>query len=415
MTKTRSFISAVIFLTMLLAGVRSTARPDPSAAGGKPVVDKSPNIQSQSLRIEFDPNMRSRVVARMKGREIPLGAFSASETVTGKERTWYDFAVASQMHERVTDGFGAGEKLTVTGSSGALSKTLAVTIYDDFPNLAVFDVSYTNTGKSPLEIRAWSNNAYKIDAPPGSAQVPFWSFQSGSYERRPNWVLPLHTGFTQQNYLGMNDSDYGGGTPIVDVWRKDVGIGVGHVEPGPRLISLPVSMPNARQARVGVQYRYNRSLKPGESFHTYRTFVSVHDGDYFQTLLTYRRFMSKQGFHMATAPEEVFGAIWCAWGYGRNFKPQQVYDTLPTVKRMGFTWVTLDDGWQNNYGDWQLDPKKFPHGDADMKAMVDRIHQEGFKAQLWWSPLSAVPNSQLLLDEPELALQRRHRPLARCR
>ena len=110
---------------------------------------------------------------------------------------------------------------------------------------------------------------------------------------------------------------------------------------------------------------------------------------------------------MAKAPESAFGAIWCAWGYGRNFKPQQVYDTLPTVKRMGFTWVTLDDGWQNNYGDWQLDLKKFPHGDADIKAMVDRIHQEGFKAQLWWSPLSAVPDSKLLTNEPDLALKNR--------
>ena len=74
---------------------------------------------------------------------------------------------------------------------------------------------------------------------------------------------------------------------------------------------------------------------------------------------------------------------------------------------MGFTWVTLDDGWQNNYGDWQLDPKKFPHGDADIRAMVGRIHQEGFKAQLWWSPLSAVPDSKLLMNEPDLALGNR--------
>jgi alpha-galactosidase len=71
----------------------------------------------------------------------------------------------------------------------------------------------------------------------------------------------------------------------------------------------------------------------------------------------------------------------------------------------GIYLVTLDDGWQNNYGDWQLDPKKFPHGDADIKAMVERIHQEGFKAQLWWSPLSAVPDSKLLTQEPDLALK----------
>ena len=77
--------------------------------------------------------------------------------------------------------------------------------------------------------------------------------------------------------------------------------------------------------------------------------------------------------------DDAFGPIWCAWGYGRSVQPQQVFDTLPTVKRLGFVWVTLDDGWQNNVGDWALDPKKFPRGDADIKALVDRIHQEGFR------------------------------------
>ena len=118
---------------------------------------------------------------------------------------------------------------------------------------------------------------------------------------------------------------------------------------------------------------------PGESLNTFRTFVAVHPGDYFRTLADYRRFMMKQGFQMATAPDDAFGPIWCAWGYGRKVQPKQVYDSLPTVKRLGFVWVTLDDGWQNNVGDWQLDPKKFPNGDADMKALVDHIHQEGFK------------------------------------
>jgi alpha-galactosidase len=404
MTKIALFISIGILAT-LFAGVRLTARPDLSAQPSESAADELPYIQSASLRIEFDRNMRSRVVVRLKDGEVPLGAFSESETVSGREHSWRDFAIESQTHERVTDVFGGGEKLTVTGSSVSLRKILSVTIYDEFASLAAFDVSYTNTGKSQMQVLGWSNNGYGINARRSGERVAFWSFQSGSYERRPNWVLPLKTGFYQQNYLGMNASDYGGGTPIVDVWRKDVGVGVGLLEPGPRLISLPVSMPNARQVRVGVLYRHKRSLQPGESFHTFRTFVAVHSGDYFQTLVTYRRYMSKLGFRMASVPEDAFGAIWCAWGYGRNFKPQQVYDTLPTVKRMGFKWVTLDDGWQNNYGDWQLDPKKFPNGDADIKAMVDRIHQEGFKAQLWWSPLSAVPTSKLLVNEPDLVLK----------
>jgi alpha-galactosidase len=397
---------AVAILAAVLAGGQVAAHPDKSATAAVPLPAERPSIQSPDLRVEFDNNMHSRVVARLNGKETPFGAFSASETVKGSDRSWNDFAVASQSREHVSDNYGSGEKLTVTGTSGVLRKTVSVTIYDDFPNLAVYDVNYTNTGKSKLAILEWNNNAYTIDAQSGAAagQVPFWSYQSGSYEKRPNWVLPLHAGFSQQNYLGMNDTDYGGGTPIVDVWRKDVGIGVGLVDPRPRLISLPVSMPSANEARVGVQYRKDLELLPAESFHTFRSFVAVHNGDYFKTLVTFRHFMSKQGFQMASAPTDGFGAIWCAWGYGRDFKPQQVYDTLPTVKKMGFKWVTLDDGWQNDYGDWQLDPKKFPGGDADIKAMVERIHQEGFKAQLWWSPLSAVPSSKLLTNQPDLAL-----------
>ena len=218
---------------------------------------------------------------------------------------------------------------------------------------------------------------------------------------------PLHVNFAQENFLGMNASDYGGGTPMVDVWRRDVGIAVGHVDPRPRLVSLPVSMPDAAHAKLAVRFRHAMSLEPGETLHTLRTLVAVHQGDYFGTLANYRRFMLKQGFKTAAPPDDGFGTIWCAWGYGRSVTPKQVYDTLPTVKRLGFAWVTLDDGWQNNVGDWALDPKKFPRGDADMKALVDRIHAEGFRAQLWWSPLSAVPSSDLLKDHPDYALENR--------
>jgi alpha-galactosidase len=366
-----------------------------------------PQIEGAHLRIEFDSHLRSRVVARFDKTETVLGPFTASETVTTAGKLWSEFRLTSQTHARIKDAFGSGERLTVEGKAGTLTKTVAVTVYDEFPAMAFFEVQYTNTGRTELAVRSWTNNSYEMTAQRGMGQPDFWSYQSGSYEKRPNWVLPLHAHFRQENYQGMNASDYGGGTPIVDVWRRDVGMAVGHVEPRPKLVSLPVSMPDGTHARIAVRFSKAISLAPGESFHTFRTFVAVHQGDYFRTLVDYRRFMMKQGFQMAAAPDDAYGAIWCAWGYGRSVQPKQVYDTLPTVKRLGFKWVTLDDGWQNNVGDWALDPKKFPHGDADMKAMVDRIHQEGFKAQLWWSPLSAVPDSALLRDHPDYALLNR--------
>jgi alpha-galactosidase len=364
-------------------------------------------IQGGNLRIEFDDHLRSRVVARFDKTETVMGPFTASETVTTADRPWTRFLLTSQKHGRTKDAFGEGERLTVEGKAGTLTKMVSVTVYDDFPAMAFFEVQYTNTGTTELAVKSWTNNAYQVNAQRGAGPPAFWSYQSGSYEKRPNWVLPLRTDFRQENYQGMNASDYGGGTPIVDVWRRDVGMAVGHVEPRPKLVSLPVSMPDPAYARIAVRFTKALSLSPGKSFHTFRTFVAVHRGDYFRTLADYRRFMMKQGFQTAIAPDDAFGAIWCAWGYGRSVQPQQVYDTLPTVKRLGFVWVTLDDGWQNNVGDWALDPKKFPHGDADMKALVDRIHQEGFKAQLWWSPLSAVPNSELLRDHPDYELLNR--------
>ena len=336
-----------------------------------------------------------------------MGPFTASETVTVAEKPLTAFLLTSQKHEPAKDDFGGGQRLIIEGKAGTLTKTVSVTVYDDFPAMAFFQVQYTNNGKTKLAIKSWTNNAYTVNAQAGANSPAFWSYQSGSYEKRPNWILPLHTKFQQENYQGMNASDYGGGTPIVDVWRRDLGMAVGHVETRPKLVSLPVSMPDPAHAKIAVRFTKDRSLGPGESFHTFRTFVAVHQKDYFRALTDYRHFMMKQGFQMATAPDDAFGAIWCAWGYGRTVQPEQVYGSLPTVKRLGFVWVTLDDGWQNNVGDWQLDPKKWPNGDADIRALVDRIHQEGFKAQLWWSPLSAVPTSALLRDHPDYELLNR--------
>jgi len=201
--------------------------------------------------------------------------------------------------------------------------------------MAVFEVQYTNIGNSSLSIDGWTNQGYSISADPGGGEPAFWSYQSGSYEKRPDWVLPLKAGFSQENYLGMNATDYGGGTPVVDVWRRKVGIAVGHLELSPRLVSLPVAMPDQEHATVAVQFKLNRELKPGESIQTFRTFVIVHQGDYFRSLRSYRRAMIKQGVEFKPSPDDAFGPIWCAWGFGRTCTPQQVYNALPVGEEAG--------------------------------------------------------------------------------
>jgi alpha-galactosidase len=361
-------------------------------------------VAGKNIRIEFDGAMRSRVVAVLDGHDDALGPFTPAETIQLSNAAAPDFKLVDQKRESVRDKLGAGSRTVLTGSADALKKTETITVYDAFPRMAFFDVAYTNTGKENIKVTGWTNQHYILAADGAAKQPAFWSYQSGSYEKRPDWVLPLAPGFKQANFMGMNASDYGGGTPVSDVWRRDAGLAVGHLELSPKLVSLPVEMADAGHASVAVEYRHDQVLAPGETMKTFRTFVAVHRGDYFQALRDYRDAMIARGVHFDAAPDSAFGPIWCAWGYGRKMTPSQLFGTLPVVRKLGFTWVTLDDGWQTAQGDWFLDPHKYPRGDADMRALVDKIHAAGFKAQLWWAPLAADPGSQLARKHPEMLL-----------
>jgi alpha-galactosidase len=334
---------------------------------------------------------------------VGLAPSSASETITVNGREMTDFRLVRNRSRKVSDTLGSGREHAVTGETDGLRKEIWVTSYDAFPGFLAVKARYTNTGSSPASVTGWTNHRYSLPAK-GTGEPAFWSFQSGSYSKRPSWVLPLKAGFRQDNFQGLNATDYGGGTPVSDVWRRDAGIGVGHLDLQPQLVSLPVAMPDATRAEVRIDYKTTRSLAAGESIETFRTFVAAHSGDYFNVLSGYRRMMVAQGVRMPDSPPEAFDPIWCAWGYRRNFQPAQIYSALPIVKTLGFRWVTLDDGWQTAEGDWYLEKTKFPNGDRDMKAMVDRIHQDGFKAQLWWAPMSVDPNTDLIAKHPEWLL-----------
>jgi alpha-galactosidase len=359
-------------------------------------------LWAEGVRIDA-PGLRVLVDDRMHTELAGLGPMSASETVTVQGRVVSDFKLRNHRSRKMADKLGKGREHVLTGESDGLRKQVTFAAYDAFSGFLVLQARYTNTGPAPIEVEGWTNHHYALPSK-GEGEPAFWSFQSGSYSKRPAWVLPLKAGFKQDNFQGMNSTDYGGGTPVSDVWRRDAGIAVGHLDLKPKLVSLPVTMPDAARAEVRVDYKSPRTLAPGESLDTLRTFVAVHKGDYFSVLANYRKMMIAQGVRLPDSPPSAFEPIWCAWGYRRNFQPSQIYSALPIVKSLGFQWVTLDDGWQTAEGDWHLEKTKFPQGDTDMKAMVDRIHQDGFKAQLWWAPMSVDPGTDLIANHPDWLL-----------
>ena len=289
-----------------------------------------------------------------------------------------------------------------SNSERGLVREISVTAYDRYPSTFVVRVSYTNESDSDIAVNGWSVCDLKVNA--AGDDPCFWSFQGQSTEERDDWLLPVGDGFYQKNYMGMNNSDYGGGVPVVCLWRRDAGVMIGHLEPNPVLVSLPVCKKAGEDfASVGIVKEYETPvvLHPGETLETCESFISVFTGDCFGALRNYAGLLEARGVVMPESEPAAFEPAWCAWGYERRFTIDEILGTLPKVKELGFKWATLDDGYQIAEGDWDLTPARFPHGDADMKMLVDQFHAYGLKAELWWAPLAADPGTAFLKQYPQ--------------
>ncbi|MCK9399957.1 MAG: alpha-galactosidase [Bacteroidales bacterium] len=370
---------------------------------------KEIKIVSGNLEITIDNKMKSAVNSTFPGAEPFMDQPQPSEYLVTKHLTMLDFALTSFKEEENSDSIGKGKKFIVTGTfekdDYSLEKQVIIRIYNGFPGMAVYNVRYRNTGNREIQVRQWINNHYEILSP--NDQPRFWSFQGGTTNERKDWVLPIDKGFYQRNYLGMTSSDYGGGIPVTDIWRKDAGIAIGHTELVPRELSLPADMDKYSESiEIGVEYEYPGGLTLAENdiLTTDETFVMVHQKDYFSSLQLFTRFMKAKGIRFAETEEDAYGSMWCAWGYERNFTLDEIIGTLSKVKELGIRWVGIDDGFQIAEGDWNLDPKKFPNGDIDMRRLVDQIHAQGLKAMIWWSPLAADPGSRILREDPDVLL-----------
>lgn len=357
-------------------------------------------VGDSALTIEFDAALNSRLISSLAGPAVTLTDFAPTETVTLKGGQGIDrFTFAEQRQAPVKDAHGKGVRHFVRGvSAEGLEKTVSLTFYERYPGFPLVTVTWRNTGGQPLEVERYRIAAHTLK----SSGAGFWSWSGASHADRRDWVQPAKDGFEQPNFMGMNASDYGSGTPITDVWRPDAGIAVGHVELTPKRISLPI-VTSSTGASVALEEGRAVTLKSGDTLVSLDAFIAIHQRDYYATLDAYRRIMADRGLAAPKAPEGSYEAIWCAWGYERDFNVAEIEGTYSKVKDLGFKWAVLDDGWQTNEGDWALDPRKF-RTEADMVAFVKAIRAAGLKPKLWLAPLAVDPGSDLLHNHTDMLL-----------
>lgn len=362
---------------------------------------KKATVTNGSIKLEFDSQMRLKVTSTDPSVDTFYSSFVAPDAIVADETTIDTWRLKS-VERNSTDN---EDRYTLTGvfdkNGFEITKIETVTAPKDFDGMVIVETAYVNRGDKPLSVAALESNRLRV-----ASSETVWSFEPSSTSARKDWILPVDEGFSQRNYLGMNNCDYGGGIPMVTLWRRDGGISTGLVEPVLKLISMPVEhtrYSGYAQMKLRNDYAEKVEFAKGDTLRSERSFISVSRGDYYNPLSQFSAYMQRyEGFVLPASEPEAFEPVWCAWGYERNFTIDEVLGTLPKVKELGFKWVDVDDGYQIAEGDWQTNSRF--RGDADMRRLTGAIHSYGLKTKIWWAPLAADPGTKALEKHPEMML-----------
>ena len=205
---------------------------------------------------------------------------------------------------------GRGKRLEIpaqASSGSSIQRTLEVEVYDAFPTLLLSSAEYKNAGTEDIHIDSVVEQQHKFDA--GLAQknakpYDMWSYLGASYDWGKDDVVKLGRSFAQPNLMGAAvKGGYGGGIPVVAFWTGTVGEAVGHVETLPLTLSLPVKVGADGGVNAGVDIAADTTLKPGETYSTPRSFVSVYSGDFYEPLHLWSSVLQKEGWEIPKPSE----------------------------------------------------------------------------------------------------------------
>ncbi|TCC88805.1 alpha-galactosidase [Pedobacter frigiditerrae] len=150
------------------------------------------------------------------------------------------------------------------------------------------------------------------------------------------------------------------------------------------------------------RFPFRRNLSKGESFSSPQVFTIVYGNqkDANETLNTVvpdylRKHMGIRLSELATKPTFVYNT-WTP--FTTNINEKLVMELARAAAAAGMKEFVIDDGWQDNYGDWGIDKTKFPNG---LKPVFDYIKSLGMKPGLWVSVGSASSVSKVYREHPE--------------
>ena len=281
---------------------------------------------------------------------------------------------------------GDGAAVTILSEDKKVELTLQFLLY---PNLPVIRKNLVIKNLSNETVQLESVDIEKFDLP-GYWPATF-SWVCHDYGRRRS--IGPYDGDMQDALVTVHNSD----------WQQ--GIVIGNEASG--VMKHTAVFWNELAIKVGLtqkdaRFPFKKYIQKGESFTTPQVFTMVYNNhkDPDEMLNTavpdfVRKHMGIRLSELKQKPTFVYNT-WTP--FAKKIDEKLIMELAKAAADAGMKEFVIDDGWQDTYGDWGIDKKKFPNG---LKPVMDYIKSLGMKPGLWVSIGTADPNSKIFKQHPE--------------
>lgn len=281
---------------------------------------------------------------------------------------------------------GRGVDVVLVSTDGRVEVTLRYLMYPGLPVVRK-TLSVRNLGRAAMKLENIDVECFNFEFYwPGTMS---WVYSD--YGRRKS-LVPF-TGGRQDALVALHNPDWGEG---VVLGNEAAGVN-----------KYTAAFADGRTFRSGLARRdaglpFRRWIEPGAQFTAPRTFAIVYAGsprfeDVLNTVVPdfVRRHMGIRLSRLKTKPSFVYNT----WEpFQKKIDADLVKSLATAAAAAGVKEFVIDDGWQDIYGDWNIDRTKFPDG---LKPVMDHIKALGMKPGIWISIGAADPKSAIYRAHPE--------------
>ena len=287
----------------------------------------------------------------------------------------------------ITDNHnGSGASVTIISQDKKVELTLKFLMYPNSPAIRKSLVVKNLTDKS---VRLESVDVEKFEVP---------EYYPVTY----SWV---YTDYGRRRHIGPYDGNKQDALIIIHDMNREQGMVLGNEATG--VMKHTSAFYETQDICLGLTHKnslfpFRKWIDKGQRFETPQVFTMVYNHQKTPDEILnvaipdfVRKYMGIRLSELKDKPTFVYNT----WEpFYKNINEKLVMELAKAAADAGMKEFVIDDGWQDSYGDWGIDMKKFPNG---LKPVFDYIKSLGMKPGLWVSIGSASPDSKVYKSHPD--------------